>query len=141
MKLVFKNEAERREKSAIIMEASSISNSQSLMALLKDSVVDGSEPEPVEEVKKKTPEQEYETLEMLIEKARSMGVNMDFANASRAGVLKAMEDFGKAPEKEEEEEELLDEGSEVEESSELQDKPKENTMGKKKGGKKGGKYK
>lgn len=92
MKLVFVNEAEKREKGEIIMNASSISNSLSLIGLFKDSVVDGSEPEPkVEE--KKSSEPEVVTLPMLIEKARSMGVVMDFENASRAGVLKAIEEF------------------------------------------------
>lgn len=113
MKLVFKNVAEQREITDIVTNASSISNSQSLMSLVKDSVVDGSEPEPKNDEVKSTPAGTMqESMEDLKARAQELGVSVS-DDDSRAGILQKIDALKKAysGEKETEEEvETEDEG-------------------------------
>ena len=93
MKLVFVNNTEKEKITNLVTNASSISNSRSLMDLVEDSVVEGSVPEPIEEKEKSTPDVPVqETMKDLIARAESFGIRVN-SEASRAGILKAIKEL------------------------------------------------
>ncbi len=91
MKLVFESPSERNRIEAIVRDASSVSNSQSLIALVKDSMIEGEDPI----IKEKTPAEATEPMQEpmadLIARAEEMGIR-GAHDMSRAGILLAIEE-------------------------------------------------
>lgn len=118
MKIVFENNAEKVKITDIVNNASSISNSQSLIALVRDAEVDGSVAEPKVKEVVSAPNAEQETMADLIKRATGLGVAVT-SEDSRAGLLQkiALAKNKKKPadseEDTEDEEEAEDEGAEA----------------------------